>query len=52
MKTEAEVGGMNPQPRNDKDFQQPPEAGRKHGMVSPSEPPGGTNPDSILLSSF
>ena len=52
MKMEAETEVMLPQAKDAKDFQQSPEARKKHGVDSPSEPPGRTNPADTLTLSF
>ena len=49
MKTEAEMGAMQPQA---KDRQQPPEAREKRGTDSPSESWQGTGPANTLVSDF
>ena len=49
---EAEKGLMLSQPRNGKDGWKPPDAGRKHGAVSSSNPLKETNKSNTLVLDF
>ena len=47
MKMEAETGVMYPQAKEHQGNHQ--KQGERHGTVSPSEPPGRTNPTNTLI---